>query len=305
MKKEEEEKDDWKLDDFPSPCRIFSPLCSDDEHPIFGTSATTSFLDTFNEDLNLLGILDIPGSPILPIQNPIPHRRTRTQPTPTIPQPLTEIAPKTSKSIYHFTPGQNSRNCYMPNATLEDNQFIQICNDKNRNINPHQLGFIPHSFWPDQTYQFGVIVRDFFHRKNHPSGRFSHKLYNALKLTESDSSYFKFTGVEWKSKEVLHVDKNRFARLLGIKSVDGSLFHQQGNFPSFGFVELSMEEIKKQFGDDMIKNSDIEVDRYLIHSPGVFVSNCSEQDIADDIKWKGVRQRAISLNCNFTPYSIP
>ena len=109
----------------------------------------------------------------------------------------------------------------------------------------------------------------------------------------SNNLYFNFTGVEWKSKVVLHVDKIKFARLLGIKSIDGSLFHQQGSFPALGFVQLSIQDFQKHLGDDFIQNNNIEIDHYLIHNPGVFVSDCSEQDIADDIKWKGVRQRAI------------
>ena len=286
-----------------------NPFGSDDE-PIFpGSFISSPLFDLFPEESTALSSFDwknleFPNSPILPPQNPIPHRRTRTQPIPRITQSqpfynlpsqvsMNRHLTKTAKSIDRFCVGQNSRDFLLPKETSEDDQFIQICNDKNHLINPHQLGFIPQGFWPNESYQFGDIVRDFFHRKNHPSGRFSHKLYNALKLTESNNYYFQFTGVEWKSKEVLHVDKIRFARLLGIKSIDGSLFHQQGNFPAFGFAELPMLEIQKLFGDDVIKNSNIDVDHYLIHNPGVFVSDCTEQDIADDIKWKGIRQRSI------------
>lgn len=264
--KKENEKDNWKSFDILSLARISSSCCSDDDPQLYGSYG---LFDIDDDESNPLRNIDMLFAPILPRNQS--HRRAMTQPTPPIPKNYNILRPK-EKHV--FKPRDN----YFP----KNDQF---------SINPHQLGFIPHVFWPDQTYQFDVLVHEFFQRKNQPNGRFSHKLYNALKLTESDNSYFAFTGVEWKSKDVIHVDKNIFARLLGINTANGSLFHQQGNFPSFGFVELTMEEIIKRFGDDVIKNNDIEVNRYLIHSPGVFVRNCSEKDIVDDIKWKGIRQR--------------
>ncbi|KAK8884416.1 hypothetical protein M9Y10_043526 [Tritrichomonas musculus] len=299
MKKEEE--NNWKPeDDFNSPIRIFSPMCSEDESMPIGQFPSSPLFDLFT-DIDWK-FPDKQDSPILPPLNQT-HRRSRSKPIPQISQPLFNIPmqtlsnskhiPKGSKSIDYFTVGQNKRPIYLPNETTDDDLFIEICNDKSHQINPHQLGFIPANFWLDESYQFGDIVRDFFHRKNHPSCRFSHKLFNALKLTESNKSYFAFTGVEWKSEKVLHVNKIRFARLLGIKSINGSLFHQQGNFPAFGFTELPMHEIQKLFGEEVIQSIDIEVDHYLIHSPGVFVSNCSEQDIADEIKWIPARKRAV------------
>jgi hypothetical protein len=62
--------------------------------------------------------------------------------------------------------------------------------------------------------------------------RFLHKLVNALKITELDRSNFSLVGVAWVNDNVIKVDKVKFARFLGIKSVDGSLFHKQGNSPS-------------------------------------------------------------------------
>ena len=229
------------------------------------------------------------------------HRRSRTQPMGNIlPEhfnvnfPLQQISrriQKPNRPSDCFSVGQNNRGIYLPNGTSEDEEFSKLCNDEQHLINPHQLGFIPSEYWPDEKYKFGNVVRDFFQRKNHPSCRFSHKLFNALQLTKANHNYFKFTGVEWKTDKVLHVNKNRFARLLGIKSIDGSLFHQQGNFPAFGFVELTAQEIKDTLGNDEVNEVNLEVDRYMIHTPNKFVCNCSEKDIAEDMKWKGVRQR--------------
>jgi hypothetical protein len=49
-------------------------------------------------------------------------------------------------------------------------------------------------------------------------------------------------GVRLVTDEVIIVEKFMLARLLGMRSVDGSLFHQQETFPSHRSLELPFQE---------------------------------------------------------------
>jgi hypothetical protein len=152
------------------------------------------------------------------------------------------------------------------------------------------LGFIPGRFWQNQDLTFGHLVQDFFQRKNNANSRFSHKLYNALKITLEDPFYIEFIGVEWVTDRVLKIDKHVFARLLGIKIIDGSLFHQQGNFPSHGFVELAEKNALQWVTPEILAGVDFDNVRLLVHQEGIVTRNCTEEDI-DKCKWISARKR--------------
>lgn len=89
---------------------------------------------------------------------------------------------------------------------------------------------------------------------------------------------------------VLKVDKKVFAQLLGIKSVDGALFHLQGNFPSHGFVELGINEAMEMLNEEEMEGVDYERIRLLIHQDGVFVKDATE-DIILNCTWAHARSR--------------
>ena len=125
----------------------------------------------------------------------------------------------------------NQWNSSTPQAARTDQLFNDICLNSAATLNPVTLGFIPSHFWPNKDYSFADIVFDFFQRKNNTNCRFLHKLYNALKISQISPTYSELAGVQWITPNVIKVSKGQFARLLGIKSIDGSLFHQQGNFP--------------------------------------------------------------------------
>lgn len=172
-----------------------------------------------------------------------------------------------------------------------DQEFRAFCADDQVRFNPVKLGFIPSKFWnEDREWTFGQLVSDFFQKKNNANSRFSHKLYNALKISTSDQFYAVYIGVEWVNERVLKVDKRVFARLLGIKTIDGSLFHQQGNFPSHGFIELNEADARRLVPPDDMEGVDFENVRLLVHQPGIFTRDCTEEDI-ERCKWVGARKR--------------
>ncbi|OHT08991.1 hypothetical protein TRFO_22227 [Tritrichomonas foetus] len=174
-------------------------------------------------------------------------------------------------------------------VSTEELEFESICNDKALTFNPKKLGFIPSKFWEDKTFTFGELLSNFFRRKSNSNNRFYHKLFNALKITEDDPFYSEYIGVEWVNKDVIRVDKRKFARLLGIKTIDGSLFHHQGNFPSHGFIELNTTNVTDLVSPEVLKDVDFDNVRLLIHQAGVFVKGCTEE-VINDCKWINVRK---------------
>jgi hypothetical protein len=182
-----------------------------------------------------------------------------------------------------------------PGLHSTDEEFGQLCRDPGITFNPRELGFIPRKTWAAGKMSFGDLVSNFFQKKNHSTALFSHKLYNALKITTDDSFYFEYVGVEWITDDILKIDKTSFARLLGIKTINGSLFHQQGNFPSHGFLELSDVEATQRLTEADLMGIDYETVRLLIHQPGVFTKHCTEDAIAR-CKWAGLLRRRSNIH---------
>jgi hypothetical protein len=175
-------------------------------------------------------------------------------------------------------------------ATQSDLAFALICRDRSIQLNPRHLGFVPAHSWQGDDITFGDLVTDFFRKKSNAGNRFIHKLFNALKVVETDHKFAAVVGVQWVSEKVLRVHKRSFARLLGIKTIDGSLFHQQGNFPSHGFAELSAREARIDLPVEALIGVDGDEVRLLVHTPRVFVRQCPESAI-DACKWVSLRFR--------------
>jgi hypothetical protein len=223
------------------------------------------------------------------------HRRFDSQPSrvtpckvrPKIkPGPVTEPSSTTPQALSFSKRSRGPRDI----SGAVDQEFLRLCLDHAITFNPHRLGFIPRDLWIDAEVKFGDLVTDFFQRKNNALSRFPHKLYNALKITASDPFYFDFLGVAWISETVLKVDKRVFAQLLGIKTVDGSLFHQQGNFPSHGFAELTPGEAERLVEKGELEGVDFDIIRLLVHHSRVFVRDASCEAI-ENCKWSRVKDR--------------
>lgn len=182
---------------------------------------------------------------------------------------------------------RNFRDIASPKPSLKNSEnmfdesiFISACKNPTLTFNPKLIGFIPSNLWTDKTMTFGEIVANFFQKKNNANSRFSHKLFNALKLSECSPVFPPLVGVSWLTPSILRVDKRVFARLLGIKSIDGSLFHQQGNFPSHGFFEIGAGDASTLCPPGINLNGvDFENVRLLFHSDKKFIQGCTEYDV--------------------------
>ena len=120
--------------------------------------------------------------------------------------------------------------------------------------------------------------------------KFPFKLFNALKLTQQCPEFLPHVGVEWTTDTVFRVHRAAFARLLGVKTVEGGLFHQQGNFPSHGFVEIKSDIDKARVSPQDLEGVDYDNVRLLYHQPGIFKKGCGEE-VVDRCKWTSARRR--------------
>ena len=199
---------------------------------------------------------------------------------------LTDVHIKPSKTlhqIYHSTvsdfeklPEGKKRHISAP----YDDEFVKLCTDENLQINTKQDGFIPRKFWDKNPIQsFGWCLANFFQKKNNANARFLYKLHNALILDTLYPELSPYIGVSWLSKSIIRVNKHIFGRFIGVKTVDNSLFHQQGNFPSHGFVEITSSEVQKVCPDVNLEGVDFDNVRLLTHTQGIFVQGCTEAQI--------------------------
>jgi hypothetical protein len=168
-----------------------------------------------------------------------------------------------------------------------DDGFTAALQDHSLVINPKELGFAANVWSDQQSVTFGDIVKEFFRARNSRKTRFSHKLFNALKISSAFPQLLPFIGVQWVTQDVMRIQKQVFARLLNINAIDGSLFHRQGNFPSHGFVELTVGEAR-DLGIDL-SGVDYDNVRLLKDQNGIFVESCCANDLSQ-CKWINSRK---------------
>ena len=247
-----------------------------------GDESAASFLSANANLLSDPGIMDQARSPQTPIsfgsasfssRGPI---KFSTVPAPMIAKPVfqrTERQPMQFLDVFEVH--RKSRKV-VPwesptiSASRTDPLFYQHCLDPNAIIYPRRLGFDPAFFWPDRPFTFGDIVYDFFRKRNNQNARFHHKLFNALCLANESPVYAELVGVQALTTSIIKVNKGAFARLLGVKTVEGSLFHSQGNFPQNHFRELNAQEAQEMLAGVDISDVDFDDIRLLIYTPGPF-----------------------------------
>lgn len=172
------------------------------------------------------------------------------------------------------------------NGQIVKRKFDELCSDPNVSLNPQALNLIPTSLWKPENVTFGYLVSFHFRKRNSSNSKFPIKLYNALRITEQCPDFFPHIGVKWVTDDVIWVNRETFACLIGVKTVEGGLFHQQGNFPSHGFVELSFEESQMLAHTLNLGRIDLSVMRLVRHKNGIFRRGCTELDIFH-CQWKG------------------
>ena len=227
-----------------------------------------------------------PETPLVPLKPPLVVRTifstipVQQSAYPFISEDQSFIQLTTTKHISESVP------CFTLRAPLSERLFEDVCSDPACLISPRQFGFIPSSTWSSDSITFGTLVATFFRRRNSATSKFPYKLYNALRITEFIPDYFPHVGVKWVTDNIIWVNRESFARLLGVRTVEGGLFHQQGNFPSHGFEELSFEESERLAQQLGLGRIDLSVMRLIRHTTGLFKRDSKEADL-ERCKWKG------------------
>jgi hypothetical protein len=171
-----------------------------------------------------------------------------------------------------------------PEGPASNTEYRAALANSNLLFSPQLLGFLPSNYWLAVDATFSDLVTKFFQRKNNANCRFPHKLYNALAIVEHNPILFHLFGVQWVTDRIFKVDKLIFGRLLGIGAVDGGLFHRQGNFPSHGFSELTLNEIDPLRGGHDVLDVDQDRVRLLVHRSNEFCKGSSEDSVTR-CKW--------------------
>jgi hypothetical protein len=98
-------------------------------------------------------------------------------------------------------------------------------------------------------------------------------------IADEKPLYIGFLGVERISEMVLTVDRKAFAWLLGIKTMDRSLFHQQGTLQSCGFVQASKKAAQETLSEADREDVDDDNVSLLTYQPGILIRGCTEEVI--------------------------
>ena len=96
-------------------------------------------------------------------------------------------------------------------------------------------------------------------RRNGGARQFEYKLYNALCITKKHPETYKFIGAKWITNSIMKIDSQIFGNLLGIRAVQGGLFHKQGNFSRHGFTHVFRNSLsereKSEFFYNLVENN--------------------------------------------------
>ena len=123
-------------------------------------------------------------------------------------------------------------------------------------INTFKYGFLPTEIAEDRAVPLMQIIKSHFQSRSTKRVRFEHKLWNALCLTNTNPNMFCVIGVMWISNTILKVHRTIFANLLAITKPTAALFNIQGSFPSHGFVEIDINEARKEVDPSYLTDVD-------------------------------------------------
>ena len=235
----------------------------------------------------LLGSPGMEIPPLLePIRRPLPATAASHQQF-TISRPVPQQTDPSTFSLTSVRRHNISTPVFPLRKSVAEMCFEEVCMDPRVVINPKRLGFIPSSSWTSEAVTFGMLVTTFFRRRNSMHCKFPYKLFNALRLSEHCPEFVDHLGVQWVTDAIFRVHRHNFARLIGVKTIEGGLFHQQGNFPSHGFVELPFAESDALSREHGMGPCDLSVVRFVHHVNELF-TRFSTEAILDQCKWSGV-----------------
>lgn len=170
------------------------------------------------------------------------------------------------------------------NLRHEKSRLAKFLRKHDFGIYPHKIGMVPYEFFKkygkDQSVSITTIVKEFFRSRMTKYTKFQYKLFDMLRLSLIYPKLGDLLGCSWINDKVFMIEKNAFACALGIRTIEGSLFHKQGNFPCHGFIDCT-HTIFSQANDGI---------RYFTHPN--FSCLMDEKDVfGHDISYKNDSKR--------------
>lgn len=188
----------------------------------------------------------------------------------------------------------------------EFKELTKLIEDQNVTFNPDEIGLLTGRINWESPVTFGTIVREFFQLPMSANTRFQCKLYTALRLSDVFPQFSHVFGVQWVTPFVFKVSKIAFGILLGLQSIEGALFHSQGNFPTHGFVEVDSTTAKSlNIHDTSVDFINVVL---MTHKENHFYRGMGKNEVkkltyTNDRKRYYKRKRVEGSDDNFTPSS--
>lgn len=145
-------------------------------------------------------------------------------------------------------------------------------------FNPCEFNLYPQVVWPDEEVAFTSVSASHFKCKSNRNVKFEHKLWNALQITTRRPDLYPAVGVMWVSDTIIQVNRVIFGNLLGLEKSTSALFNMQGSFPTHGFTELTLDEVRIVAGVKSTTN-DFDECRFFVRKDGKFTRHSKEADV--------------------------
>lgn len=153
--------------------------------------------------------------------------------------------------------------------------FEDVYNDETCIINPTQIHLLPEKYWSQQspTLTFAQMVNSYFKQNRTQNSTFMLKLYNLLLISINYPILEKALGVRWVNDNVIEVSRSGLVNIFNLRenTVDGSMFHRQGNFPTHKFIEVNESNFQQLGFYEYPKMPRIQGDtKFFMHEPHIF-----------------------------------
>lgn len=157
----------------------------------------------------------------------------------------------------------------------------------NTEVYPQKLNLYPSSIFKQTPITVRQLIDTHFKRRSSKKMPFHLKLFNALQLTTDNPNLVPLLGVKWITDRVFKLYREPFAKIIGVSSVNGSLFNKQGSFPTHGFILVSRFEHQLQVNEDL-SDVDDETIRLYRHNSENFHQNATEEEL-NSCRWRSPR----------------
>ena len=192
------------------------------------------------------------------------------------PDVMFKLEPKFSYSAEEVTP-QPSEPILPPTTGRDGSQEISSYL-QSLDFSTKELNLVPKAAWKGERVSFVDMCTNHFLCKSNRRVKFEHKLWNALQVTSLRPDLYPLVGVMWLSDSIIQVSRLTFGRLLGLEKSTSALFNMQGSFPTHGFDELGIEEVRK-LAHVNSPSPDFGECRFFVRRDGKFSRFSKEDDV--------------------------